>query len=104
MAAVRRYAVKVLCLSLLLAPACGRTEPAPERPPAASELTSLADEYFKTFVETYPLGATFLGVPDAPNDRLGDNSLAGVKAWQEKEDRWLERLKRISPDLPVNLS
>lgn len=73
----------------------------PERAAAASssaaseQLDVLANEYFDGYVEAFPLFATFLGVPDAPNDRLGDNSLAATEAWRSKEDRWLERLQRI---------
>jgi len=78
-----------------------------ERPTAASssaaseQLDVLANEYFDSYVESFPLFATFLGVPDAPNDRLGDNSLAAAEAWRSKEDRWLERVRRISiADVP----
>ncbi len=40
----------------------------------------------------------FLGVPDAPADRMGDNSLAAVRAWEQKEDGWISRLKEIRAD------
>ena len=95
----------------LLVAACA-TAPAPDAPSpgttgsrngvsapggteAARRLDALADEYFAAWVQTYPLDALFSGVPDAPNDRLDDNSLAAVRAWREREDGWLARLKRV---------
>jgi len=83
----------ILVSFLLLPAACGRTASGAESP--AAGLKTIADEYFTGFVEAYPVYATILGVPQAPNDRLGDNSLAATRAWQQKEDRWLERLKAI---------
>jgi uncharacterized protein (DUF885 family) len=67
----------------------------------AVPLNTLADDFVREFTAAHPLGAVFLGMPDAPNDRLDDNSLAATKAWEVKEDRWLERLKHIDvADLP----
>jgi uncharacterized protein (DUF885 family) len=65
------------------------------KPEAARRLDALADEYFHDWVQTFPLAGVILGVPETQNDRLGDNSLAAGRAWERKEDRWLERLRRI---------
>ena len=54
------------------------------------------------------MSAAFSGVPEAANDRLGDNSLAELRAWQQREDRWLAQLEAIdagalrgTPDEPT---
>ena len=58
-------------------------------------MKALADEYFAAFVQTFPLAATFMGVPDAPAAVLGDNSLGAVRAWEAREDAWLARLQQV---------
>jgi uncharacterized protein (DUF885 family) len=60
-------------------------------------LDAVADEYWTDLIQTYPLFGVFVGVPETPNDRLGNNSLAATRAWERKEDRWLERLRAIDP-------
>jgi uncharacterized protein (DUF885 family) len=82
----------------------GAKAPAPvpenEPPPAdsaevARKIEALAQEYFAAWLQAFPLDAMSSGVPEAPNDRLGDNSLAAVSAWQRREDAWLARLQSI---------
>lgn len=67
-------------------------------PSQARELTALADEYWRDLLLTFPLYGVFYGVPEAPNDRLGDNSIAALRRWEKKEDAWVERLSRIDPE------
>jgi uncharacterized protein (DUF885 family) len=55
----------------------------------------MADEYMKEALARYPEQAEFLGLPEAVHDRLTDNSLEALQAWQEKEDRWSAELSRI---------
>jgi len=62
---------------------------------AARAVNTLADEYWGAYLQAFPLAGMFLGAPDAPADRMGDNSLAAVRAWEQKEDRWISRLKEI---------
>jgi uncharacterized protein (DUF885 family) len=62
-----------------------------------ARVKALADEYFAAFVQTFPLAATFMGVPDAPAATLGDNSLRAVRAWEAREDAWLARLQQVDP-------
>ena len=62
---------------------------------AAKRVDALADDYWAQFIQTFPLGGLFLGVPESPNDRLGENSLSAVRAWERKEDRWLDQLHQI---------
>jgi uncharacterized protein (DUF885 family) len=69
--------------------------PSPGTADAAHRIDALADEYFAGWVRTFPLSALYSGVPDAPNDVLQDNSLAAVRVWEAREDRWLDELKQV---------
>jgi len=64
---------------------------------AARRVDAIADDYWAAWVQTFPLGALFSGVPNAPNDRLGDNSIAATRAWEKREDRWLEQMHQVKP-------
>jgi uncharacterized protein (DUF885 family) len=67
--------------------------------PAATEagrrVNAIADDYWAGLVQTFPLFALFSGVPNAPNDRIGDNSIAATRAWQKREDGWLNQLHQV---------
>ncbi|HET6837819.1 MAG TPA: DUF885 domain-containing protein [Gemmatimonadales bacterium] len=62
---------------------------------ASRQVTALADEYWKELIETFPLYGLFFGVPETPNDRLSDNSISTLRAFEQKEDRWIQRLTAI---------
>lgn len=62
---------------------------------AARLVTALADEYFQTWLEMFPLYGLFAGVPEAPTDRIWDNSLAATRSWEKREDQWLDQMKRV---------
>jgi uncharacterized protein (DUF885 family) len=94
---------------ILVLPACGlvltacggRATPAGAAPQAgddARRLDALADDYFAGWARTFPIAGLFSGVPDAPNDRLDENSVSGVHRWREREDHWLSQLQTIRPD------
>jgi uncharacterized protein (DUF885 family) len=98
----------ILPITLLLVVACGganqASAPAAVSPREATtgggteagwQTTAIADEYWAQWVQTFPLSAMFSGVPDAPNDKIGDNSLAAVRAWEKQEDRWLDQLHGV---------
>jgi uncharacterized protein (DUF885 family) len=77
--------------------------PSDDRSPAdsseiARRIDGVANEYFAAWVQAFPIDALFSGVPEAPNDRLNDNSLAAVRAWQGREDSWLAQLQSIDVD------
>jgi uncharacterized protein (DUF885 family) len=88
---------------LLALAACGGTPsttnrsvaPSPVAASSAARLRAVADDFFATWVRTFPLGALFSGVPEAPNDDLGDNSLAAQAAWRKREDGWLSQLRGV---------
>ena len=75
-------------LTLVLA---GCTEPAPSQ----SVIEQLADEYLDALMESDTLMGTYYSIEGARHDRLPDNSLAGIAAWQAREDAWLAELERI---------
>jgi uncharacterized protein (DUF885 family) len=99
-------------LTLLFVTACAGGSsaaigPAPvtpeDRSPAdsaevARKIDAVANEYFTAWVQAFPLDAMASGVPEAPNDRLNDNSLAARRAWQRREDAWLAQLQAIEVD------
>ena len=66
-----------------------------DSPPPASAIEQLADEYLEAWMEENALMGTYYAIEGSRHDRLPDNSLAGLAAWQQKEDAWLARLKTI---------
>ena len=62
---------------------------------AARQVTAVADDYWKELIQTFPLYGVFFGVPETPNDRLNDNSLSAIRAFERKEDRWFEQLTAV---------
>jgi uncharacterized protein (DUF885 family) len=56
---------------------------------------SIADEYLAAYLERYPEMATYFSLPGARHDRLKDNSLAALAAWERREDAWLAELEAI---------
>jgi uncharacterized protein (DUF885 family) len=69
----------------------GCAEPAP--PPSTIE--QIANEYLAGLMESDALMGTYYSIEGARHDRLPDNSLSGIAAWQQKEDMWLARLQLI---------
>jgi uncharacterized protein (DUF885 family) len=62
---------------------------------AMDRLHALADAYLATWSAHYLDCAVYLGVPMDRHDALPDNSLAGIRAWQAREDAWLAELDGI---------
>ena len=84
----------------VLAAGCGRTESqsaAPAREPADARVRALADAYVDGFFTQFPEQITYYGIAGRPQDRLTDNSLAGIARWQAQEDRWLAEVRAIDP-------
>jgi uncharacterized protein (DUF885 family) len=92
------YCILLASFLVFSASACRKKQPAPQQPPTenlAAKVTALADEYIKEALFRYPEQAAFLGFVEAPQDRLTDNSLDALRAWQAKEDRWAAELSGI---------
>lgn len=61
----------------------------------AQRVTELADAYMKAWFEAFPETATHYAPPGARHDRLSDNSLAAVQAWEKIEDDLAARLAEV---------
>jgi uncharacterized protein (DUF885 family) len=89
-----------VCLVTVVA-ACNRgtSSPAPAAAPgpADTRVRALADAYLEGFFQRNPDQVTLYGVPGRRHDALPDNSLAALRAWQAKEDGWLDQAKKIDP-------
>jgi uncharacterized protein (DUF885 family) len=68
----------------------------------AIRVRQLADSYLTAYFEQHPDEATLDGVANTRHDRLPDNSPATLTRWQQRENSWLETLKRIKPDRLVD--
>ena len=55
----------------------------------------IADEYLAAYLERFPETGTWYSLPDARHDRLTDNRLAALAAWQAREDAWLAELDAV---------
>ena len=85
----------MILFAALMAGACSREAPQSATEPGPIE--SLADEVLAATMDRYPQMATFYGIEGARHDRLYDNSLEALAAWQQREDDWLARLN----DMPA---
>jgi len=60
-----------------------------------SAIELLADDYLAAYLLRYPETGSFLSLANTPHDKLMDNSIAALRLWQQKEDRWLSELEAI---------
>lgn len=68
-------------------------------PPRGVE--EIADEYLAAYLERHPETGTYYSLPGARHDRLIDNSLESLEAWQAREDAWLAELTALEAPLPI---
>ena len=92
---LRRTLVSVLLLGLSACAAPSQKPAAP--PPADPAAKALADGYIAAYFDRFPEQATEFGVPGRHHDKLTDNSLDALKAWEAREDAWLADAKAIAP-------
>jgi uncharacterized protein (DUF885 family) len=59
---------------------------------AQHDVEAIADDYLAALLEYRPEMGTLYSLPGARHDRLPDNSLAALAAWQAREDAWLAEL------------
>jgi uncharacterized protein (DUF885 family) len=89
-----------LFLALPLALAAAACNQQPQQPAAQSSdahVKALADTFLAASFERNPEQITQYGVPNHRQDKLTDNSLDAIKAWQAREDAWLAEVKQIDP-------
>jgi uncharacterized protein (DUF885 family) len=85
----------LIAASACAAPAGTPPEAAPAAGTPAARITALADAIWTTTLQYAPIYGTFLGLPDARHDLLGDNSLAASERQDSLGDVWLARLRAI---------
>ncbi|HEX9814380.1 MAG TPA: DUF885 domain-containing protein [Myxococcota bacterium] len=56
---------------------------------------AVADDYLAALLLRHPEMGTYYSIPGARHDRLTDNSLEALAAWQQREDAWLAELEQI---------
>ena len=62
---------------------------------AAQRVQTLADEYVRVYVRTFPVSAALAGLAGVPHDRLDANDPAALRHWREQENAWAEELARF---------
>lgn len=96
--APRPWAASLLTGALAAVVACGGGEAPAGTPSGVSadiRARELADTFLAAYFDRYPDQVTYYGVPGRTHDRLPDNSLAAVRAWEAREDRWLAEVKAM---------
>ena len=88
-------AVAICCLVI----ACSKETGTPEADIIAVQtqrsIEVIADEYLAAMLERNPQIGTYYSLPGARHDRLIDNSLHALLAWEKREDSWLLELDEI---------
>jgi uncharacterized protein (DUF885 family) len=75
---------------------CNREPPpATSTQPPDAHVKQLADAYVAGFLERNPDLHTYFGIPGSRHDRLSDHSLAAQRAWEAKEDGWLNEARAL---------
>ena len=69
--------------------------PSVDRTALIAQVDALADRYYQAQLEHFPEVPYFAGIPTDVHDRLRDNSLAGIAAWQRVEDGLLAEVGAI---------
>ena len=87
----------LLPLLCLLAVGCRQPAEPAQRQPSDARVRALADEYLSAYFDRNPESLTYYGVPGRHHDRLADNSLDAMRAWEAREDGWLRQLQAIDP-------
>jgi uncharacterized protein (DUF885 family) len=88
-----------IVLVCALAAGCGGGAPAAQQSKPAdsgdARVKQIADTFLNAYFDRNPESATLYGVPGRHHSALTDNSLAAMRAWEAREDRWLSELKQI---------
>lgn len=90
--------ISVLAMSGSIA-GCSREQA--ETVPASRSIEAIADEYLEAMLQRYPEYGTYYAIPGTAHDRLTDNSLDALTAWQLKQDAWLEELGAVADSADV---
>ncbi len=69
--------------------------------PQQRSIEAIADEYLAAVLQYHPELGTQYSLPGARHDRLTDNSLEALAAWQARQDDWLQELDAIGAPAEV---
>jgi uncharacterized protein (DUF885 family) len=72
-----------------------------ERESGSRSIEVIADEYLAALLQRHPEMGTYYSIAGARHDRLTDNSLEALAAWQHREDAWIAELERIGAPAAV---
>ena len=75
--------------------------PAPGREDVVRGVMAVADDYVAESSIRNPMRAAALGLPNPRHGELPDQSLAALRLWHQKEDRWLVELMKVDPAVLV---
>src|SRR5262249_36392782 len=89
---IRRFALGFSCA---LSVACGGSPTVVAPEPPDGRVKALADAYLASYLDRFPETATQFGITGRRHNRLTDNSLAAIKAWDAREDAWFADVSRI---------
>lgn len=78
--------VRSVVLFVAICPLALAAQTSPNAERESARVTELADRYLSAYVAAFPEDADRSGLRMARHDRLSDNSLAAVRAWQAIED------------------
>jgi len=92
---VQRHAITRMARALLAAAVLLGISSCGEPKSRSRSVDAIADEYLSALLERHPEMGTYYSIPGARHDRLTDNSLESLAAWQQREDAWLAELDRI---------
>lgn len=87
----------LIALLLCVATACGGASTDSDRRAPDELVRQLADAYLDGFFLRFPEQATIYSLTDRPHDRLTDQSAAGRRVWEGREDAWLREVVAIDP-------
>ena len=87
---IKPAAKALLCATLVLVlGSCIKSASSPR------SVEGIADEYLAAYLERHPEQGTIYSISGVRHDRLTDNSLEALAAWEQREDIWLAELNRI---------
>jgi len=90
----KSWLVAVLALAAV---SCNQQPQQPAAQTSDAHVKALADTFLAAYLERNPEVITQLGIPGHRQDKLTDNSLEALKAWEAREDAWLAEATQIDP-------
>ncbi len=80
----------VLAASVVAA-ACGPATPPIDRAKLAGDVSGLADDYVRGYLDAFPYQAIVIGARETHPSLLADHSLPALKKWQARKTNYWRR-------------